>query len=135
MPSLPVLFRVCKEENQPPRYVCDIPSHTRFINLVISHFHSQISSDQSNRGIHSNCKLWAWKKNILGPKLIVAIGKNDQDYAIHFKHGLWLHMGQNGSSNTQKSWSLPQSVANYQKTISHPGKNGVDCKKHEWIHT
>ena len=30
MPSLQVLFRVCKEENQPPRSLCEIPSHTSF---------------------------------------------------------------------------------------------------------
>ena len=38
MPSLPVLFRVCKEENQPPRSVCEVPSHTRFIKLAYNLF-------------------------------------------------------------------------------------------------
>ena len=33
MPFLPMLFRVCKEENHPPRSVYEVPSHTRFIKL------------------------------------------------------------------------------------------------------
>ena len=34
IPSLPVLFRVWKEENQPSRLVCEVPSHNRFIKQL-----------------------------------------------------------------------------------------------------
>jgi len=42
MPSLPVVFRVCKEEEKTPRYVCEVPSHTVLIKLVRPHFPSQL---------------------------------------------------------------------------------------------
>ena len=38
MPSFLVLFRVCKEENQLPRSVCEVPSHTSFIKLFQTPF-------------------------------------------------------------------------------------------------
>ena len=47
MPSLPVLFRVCKEENHPPRSIYEVPSHTRFIKFFKPHFHSHLNTYQS----------------------------------------------------------------------------------------
>ena len=47
MPSLLVLFKVCKEENNPPRFVCEVPSHTRFTKLVRPHFQSQFNTNQT----------------------------------------------------------------------------------------
>ena len=70
MPSLPVLFRVCKEEKQSPRSVCEVPSHTRFINLVRSHFHSQFDSVKSTNAYTTMYTIYGlrkivWKQNEL----------------------------------------------------------------------
>ena len=52
MPSLPVLFRVCKEENQPSRLVCEVPSHPRFIKQVQTPFPFPKSVQMSNEDVH-----------------------------------------------------------------------------------
>ena len=70
MPSLPVLFRVCKEENQPLRSVCEVPSHTRFIKLVRPHFQSQFNTYQSINAYTtiytiSGLRKTLWKQNEL----------------------------------------------------------------------
>ena len=53
MPSLSVLFRVCKEENQPSRLVCEVPSHTRFIKQFQTAFPLPKSVQMSNEDVHT----------------------------------------------------------------------------------
>ena len=53
MPSLPVLFRVCKEENQPSRLVCEVPSHTRFIKQFRTPFPFPKLVHMSNKDVHT----------------------------------------------------------------------------------
>ena len=53
MPSLPVLFKVCKEENHPSRLVCEVPSHTKFIKQVQTPFPFPKSVQISNEYVHT----------------------------------------------------------------------------------
>ena len=41
MPSIPVLFRGCREESQPSSFVCEAHAHTRFIKHTQAPFQSQ----------------------------------------------------------------------------------------------
>ena len=53
MPSFPILFRVCKEDNQPSRLVYKVPSHTRFIKQVHTPFPFPKSIHMSNEDVHT----------------------------------------------------------------------------------
>ena len=63
MPSLPVFFRVCKEENQPSRLVCEVPSHTRFIKQVQTPFPFPKSVQMSNEYVHTSILVLGWTKS------------------------------------------------------------------------
>ena len=52
MPSLPVLFKVCKEVNQPSRLAYEVPSHTRFIKQVQTPFPFPKLVQMSNEDVH-----------------------------------------------------------------------------------
>ena len=64
MPSLLVLFRVCKEENQPLRSVYEVPSHNRFIKLVRPHFHFQFNIDQSTNAYTTIYTIYGLRKTV-----------------------------------------------------------------------
>ena len=53
MASLPMLFRVCKEENQPSRLICEVPSHTRFIQQVQTPFSFPKLVQMSSEDVHT----------------------------------------------------------------------------------
>ena len=53
MPSLSVLFRVSKEENEPSILICEVPSHTRFIKQVQTPFPFPKLVQMSNEDVHT----------------------------------------------------------------------------------
>ena len=57
MPSLLVLFRVCKEENQPSRLVFEVPSHNRFIKQVQTPFPFPKLAQMSSEDVHTTISI------------------------------------------------------------------------------
>ena len=97
MPSLPVLSRVRKEENQTSRLVYEVPSHTRFIKQVQTPFLFPKSVHMSNKDVHTKILVLGLTKHNIseGMHTQIAITK------LFVGHSIQKHKSDSGHSHSR----------------------------------
>ena len=90
MPSLPVLFKGCKEEIQPYSSVCGAPAHTRFIKQAQIPFPLPIQlRPKPKYAPTTQYDFWVGGKTVLATKQISRMGKNGPLATIQFPKTFW----------------------------------------------
>ena len=125
MPSHSVILKVCKEENQPPRSICEVPSHTRFIKLVRLHFPSQTNSRQTTVTYTTIASSGHDEKWLGSQKRICRWGKATMGEQFDFQKRSMASHGKKWLPQSLNSWICPPLVVQH---IKHeiPNRGNVE---------
>ena len=97
MPSHSVLFRVYKEEIHPPNSVCEVPSYTRFINLVQTPFPLLNQFKYQTKDVYTTITILRLKENIIEAE--IRNGNWVKQLSLcnfDSRNVYFLHVGKNG---------------------------------------
>ena len=109
---------VQRRKTSPSWSVCEVPSHTRFIKLILPQFHSKPVHTKTKAAPTTRYKFRDWRKNGFGKKKWVKWGNRPLGEQFKLNNYSGQFMSQNDCYEPQNRESLMAICSTTQKRIS-----------------